>query len=508
MYVTWLVAFTAILSAQVESAKILGIFWTFGRSHYLTGSTLLKALAASGHEVHVLSTFEDDANIPNFKHELLTGILCPDILNNNASVIAQITEILPMLTNNIEKFWENEAVKRLIDTKPKYDAVISLSFFNDFVLALPHYLEAPTIIYSAMSSNVINNKYVANPNLPYGENMAANAPLNTFFGRLSAASMNMFMSVMEKYILGTMQNIINRRYLPSAPPVQELTENISLVLVNSHFAIESPKPYVPNMIQIGGFHSQKNKKLPEDLQKYLDSAKDGAVLFSMGSVVKVGENIPKEQLDIIMTGLGKLAPIKVLFKSEVKIPTAPKNVLISNWLPQNDILAHPNLKVFISHGGLGSTTEAVAHGVPMLGIPFFADQKSNIASVVKTGFAIGLEHDKMTQESFDSAIRELLTNSTYTAIAKKRSSLLTKQRVKPLENAIWWVEHIIEHKGGEHLRNVGMDLEWYQLYMVDIMLFFLVLISTILIISFFITRWTLRRLINVFARGPKKVKEN
>ncbi|KAL3289133.1 hypothetical protein HHI36_003571 [Cryptolaemus montrouzieri] len=505
MFVPWLVAFIAVLSAQVESAKILGIFWTFGRSHYITGSVLLKTLAASGHEVHVLSSVEDDTNIPNFKHELLTGIQGPDILNKNKSVISHIVEFIPLLNNNVEKFWKNEAVKRLIKTKPKYDVVIVLTVFNDFVLALSHYLEAPTIIYSAMSTNIFNNKYVANPNLPYGENMVI--PLNTFIGRLSYISMNVIMSAADRYVLGSIQNEITKKYLPGAPSVEELIKNVTLVLVNTHFSIESPRPYVPNMIQIGGFHSQKIKKLPEDLQKYLDSAKDGAILFSMGSVVKVGENIPEEQLNIIMTGLGKIAPIKVLFKSEVEIQTAPKNVLVSKWLPQNDILAHPNLKVFISHGGLGSTTEAVYHGVPLLGIPFFGDQKTNIASVIKAGFTIGLDHDKMTQETFDSAIRELLTNSTYAANAKKRSSLFKNQPVKPLDNAIWWVEHIIEHKGGQHLRNVGMDLEWYQLYMVDIMLFFVVVITTILVISFFVTRWMMRKVFKLFSQNPKKVKK-
>ncbi|KAL3289136.1 hypothetical protein HHI36_003573 [Cryptolaemus montrouzieri] len=506
MHLQWLVLLAAILFASVDSAKILGIFWTFGRSHYLTGNALLKALAASGHEVDVLSTFDEKVNIPNYKHELLTGIKSPGISNVSFSIFSMNSAFVNVLNENAETFWENKAIKQLIKTKPKYDVVIIATMVNDYVLALANYLDAPSIIYSPRGSNAMNNKYVGNPNLPYTDSMATES-MTSFFGRLSSTYTKVMMSVFEQYILAPTQNKYIQKYLPGAPTVQELMKNVSLVLMNSHFAIEPPRPYVPNMIQIGGFHSQTTKKLPEDLQNYLDSAKDGAVLFSMGSVIKVKDNFRNGQLDIIMAGLGKIAPIKVLFKSEVEILTAPKNVLVSNWLPQNDILAHPNLKLFISHGGLGGTTEAVFHGVPVLGIPFFVDQKTNIASVIKAGFAIGLQNDKMTQESFDSAIRELLTNSTYAANAKKRSSLLKSQPVKPLENAIWWIEHIIEHKGGEHLRNIGMDLEWYQLYMVDIMLFFLVLICTILVISFFVTRWTLRKLIGLIARKTKKIKE-
>ncbi|KAL3289132.1 hypothetical protein HHI36_003570 [Cryptolaemus montrouzieri] len=398
MYFTWLVLLTAILTYQVESAKILGIFWTFSRSQHLTGSALLKALAESGHEVHLLSSFDDDAKISNFKHELLEGLIVPDTSNLNASMISRMLNFVPILNRNVEVFWENNAVQKLIKTKPKYDAVIVMSFFNDYVLALPHYLKSPAIIYSSISSNRVNNKYVGNPNLIYGRDVLTDAPVTNFFGRLSVTCANIMLTIMEEYILAPSQNEYTKKYLPATPSVGELIKNVSLVLINSHFAIEPPRPYVPNMIQIGGFHSQIIKALPEDLQNYLDSAKYGAVLFSMGTVVKLGLNLRKEHLDIIMTGLRKIAPIKVLFKSEIEIPTAPRNVLVTKWLPQNGILAHPYIKIFISHGGLGSTTEAVYHGVPVLGIPFFSDQKTNIASVARAGFAISLKYDEMTQK--------------------------------------------------------------------------------------------------------------
>ena len=84
--------------------------------------------------------------------------------------------------------------------------------------------------------------------------------------------------------------------------------------------------------------------------------------------------MPKDKLEVFLRTFRNIKQ-RVIWKWEDdKLPDLPKNVLVRKWLPQNDILAHPNLKVFITHGGLLGTQEGVARGVPMLGIPIYADQ--------------------------------------------------------------------------------------------------------------------------------------
>ncbi|EDL75668.1 rCG50973 [Rattus norvegicus] len=54
------------------------------------------------------------------------------------------------------------------------------------------------------------------------------------------------------------------------------------------------------------------------------------------------------------------------------------NVKIVDWIPQSDLLAHPRIHLFVTHGGLNSINEAIQHGVPMVGITVFGDQPENM----------------------------------------------------------------------------------------------------------------------------------
>ena len=52
-------------------------------------------------------------------------------------------------------------------------------------------------------------------------------------------------------------------------------------------------------------------------------------------------------------------------------------VLVVSWAAQTAVLAHPAVKLFVTHGGLGSLSEGLAAGKPLVALPFFADQHVN-----------------------------------------------------------------------------------------------------------------------------------
>jgi len=77
------------------------------------------------------------------------------------------------------------------------------------------------------------------------------------------------------------------------------------------------------------------------------------------------------------------------------------------------LLVHPNVKLFISHGGISGVYEAVDAGVPVLGFPLYYDQPRNLQSLVDAGMAITMELLSITEQRFLHGIRELLYNTKY-----------------------------------------------------------------------------------------------
>jgi glucuronosyltransferase len=60
-----------------------------------------------------------------------------------------------------------------------------------------------------------------------------------------------------------------------------------------------------------------------------------------------------------------------------------------------------------------SQIEAITRGVPVVGIPVYADQRSNMVQAVLTGYGILIDFNNITTESLTWAIQEAIESPKY-----------------------------------------------------------------------------------------------
>ncbi|XP_020043124.1 UDP-glucuronosyltransferase 2A2 isoform X1 [Castor canadensis] len=273
-------------------------------------------------------------------------------------------------------------------------------------------------------------------------------------------------------------------------------------LIRTYWDFEFPRPYLPNFEFVGGLHCKPAKPLPKEMEDFVQSSgENGVVVFSLGSMVK---NLTEEKANLIASALAQI-PQKVLWRYKGKKPdTLGSNTRLFDWIPQNDLLGHPKTKAFITHGGTNGIYEAIYHGIPMVGVPMFADQPDNIAHMKAKGAAVEVNMNTMTSADLLSALRDVINDPSYKENAMRLSRIHHDQPVKPLDRAVFWIEFVMRHKGAKHLRVAAHDLNWIQYHSLDVIGFLLACLATAI---FFVTKCCLFSCKKFSKTGKKKKRE-
>ncbi|KAJ8954680.1 hypothetical protein NQ318_011372 [Aromia moschata] len=506
--------YVILLTSACESAKILGVFPIAMPSRYILGNALLRGLAEAGHDVTMVSPFteKDPPKNGSWRDIVLTGITNEhqdyirkftkfQWLGQYASLSAMITPITASFIS--EPLLNHTNMQKLMKSGEKFDIVIVCQFLTEATKALSNLFDAHLIVFSSFRMNFMLNHLVGNPSLPsYEPELLSSFPPGMSFSQR-------VLNTLYKFVMNSLLHLFTypindravKKYFPSPFNQVDLNDalyNVSLILHNYHVSISSPLPHVPCIIDIGGIHIRP-WKLPDDLQEFLDNAKEGVIYMSLGSNVN-SKDLPLKSRTAILNTFSKLK-LKVLWKWEDDVmPGQPPNVKIGKWLPQQDVLAHPNIKLFITQGGLLSIIETVYYGVPIIAIPFLADQPLNAYTAQKEGYGIVLLLKDLSEGKLSSLIEEILSNTKYTEEAKRRSTIMKDRQISPLDNAVYWVEYVIRHKGAKHLRVQYLDLAWYQYYLLDVFAFILIVILVACILLKISAR-CVRYILNKFIRN-------
>jgi glucuronosyltransferase len=183
-----------------------------------------------------------------------------------------------------------------------------------------------------------------------------------------------------------------------------------------------------------------------------------------------------DQTNAIFKTFSNLKQRIIMKWEDTNLGNKNENILISKWLPQDDILAHSKIKLFISHCGLGGIMEAKFHGVPMVCVPLVGDQPNNARKISHEGWSSTLNLNDLTEETLSAAINEVLTNPKYAQTVQLLSLLIRDRPMSALDTAVYWTEYVLRHHGAPHLHYPGADLNFFQYNSIDVILFLIVVV--------------------------------
>ncbi|XP_042518786.1 7-deoxyloganetic acid glucosyltransferase-like isoform X2 [Macadamia integrifolia] len=265
------------------------------------------------------------------------------------------------------------------------------------------------------------------------------------------------MDVTIKNVPG-MQGFLRRRDLPSffqtkdpTDPIfqqigvecQKMTQAYGLI-INTFEDLESPvltqfRSQVPNLYTVGPLHALtlrrqhssssmtsniavSNSLWDEDRSciTWLDSQPPKSVVYmSFGSLVVYDKDTLMEFWHGLVNS-GKLFLWVVRqdsinisggegtsFLAEVVDGAKERGSLVVGWAPQEEVLSHPALGVFLTHSGWNSTMEGIYAGVPMICWPFFADQQIN-SRFVSEVWKVGVALDKCDRWTIERVVKDVM----------------------------------------------------------------------------------------------------
>ncbi|XP_058695415.1 UDP-glucuronosyltransferase 1A1-like isoform X4 [Poecile atricapillus] len=271
-------------------------------------------------------------------------------------------------------------------------------------------------------------------------------------------------------------------FLKREVTVPDLLRQASIWLMKYDFVFEYPRPIMPNMVYVGGINCQEKKPLSKEFEAMVNaSGEHGIVVFSLGSMVS---EIPMKKAMEIAEALGTV-PQTVFWRYTGKAPpNLPSNVKLVKWLPQNDLLAHPKTRAFITHGGSHGVYEGICNAVPMVLMPLFGDQMDNAKRVESRGAGLTLNILEMTSKDISTALKAVINEKKYKENIQRLSDLHLDRPIHPLDLAVHWVEFVMRHKGAPHLRPAAHDLNWVQYHSLDVIAFLAAVTLLSLFISF------------------------
>lgn len=253
--------------------EILCLFPHVAKSHFLMAEALMKGLAARGHNVTMISHFPQKDPIPNYRDISLVGSM-PEFVSQiplDAVATGYVHTTIGFLAYmgyvNCENTLEFPAMKEFIAANEKFDLIITELFNTDCLLGYVYRQNTPFIALSSSIMMPWAHARFGNPDNPsyMGNHFLYHSDEMTFTERVINVLYQEGLKWVYHFIFDKpAYELAKKHFGQSLPPLSEIAKNTSLLLVNSHFSLNQPRPLLPNIVEVGGIHLQPpTNKLPK-----------------------------------------------------------------------------------------------------------------------------------------------------------------------------------------------------------------------------------------------------
>ncbi|XP_049875086.1 UDP-glucosyltransferase 2 [Pectinophora gossypiella] len=504
----WGVVALPLLVGGAGGSNVLMLTMGGTKSHKMPFWELARGLIRRSHNVTLISAFPPDFHIEGLEEMAPEGLV--SYVRSYMSwdlVGARMRGEDPLPIKDIfrygyeacDAFLSDFETRSFLRSGRSFDLIVLDGAYPECGLGVVYRLKVPFIYINTVGFYAMPISNSGSPT-PYS--------VTPFFGKAYTDNMGLidramnaawYFGAYSMHSVMTMilQGVLRRHFGPHIPHVYDMARNVSFVLQNGHFSVSYPRPYLPNVAEVACIHCKEAKALDPEIEEWISGAGEaGFVYVSMGSSVRTTK-MPLAVHRLIVAALARL-PQRVLWKqdAEQNITDIPSNVRLYRWLPQQDLLGHPKIKAFVTHGGLLSMFETVYHGVPIVSIPVFCDHDANAAKAEVDGYAKKLDLQHLTSDRLHRAIKQVINEPQYRREVKKRQILLRDQKESPLDRAIFWTEYVIRHKGAYHLQSPSKDMNVFQYYLVDVLLLMLVVVLSTLALASYVIRASFNRLVD------------
>jgi hypothetical protein len=251
----------------------------------------------------------------------------------------------------------------------------------------------------------------------------------TYTMRLKNAFAEMLTSLISVfYLLPTLNADRAAHGIRPFKNIVELAGGYDITLAPTIWGYDIAQPLCPNVFPLGTLVPDHfSIPIETELQNFLESdhcVKHGSIYVNFGTLSVISPRLRDEILNLITSTQFKTCVVWKPNKQhwdavQQYIGGAPverrQSIFTAKYFASAvAIMQHSSTKAFVTHCGDTSFGEAVEANVPLIGIPFFADQADVCQRMQETGVGIYLGHkDEVTAADFAAAISKVTGNTTF-----------------------------------------------------------------------------------------------